>query len=381
MRLLTISLLCYCVSTVLMAQTAADSSATADSLLAIQLASEMQQQPATPAPAPVLRTAPTTNPDISAIGDFRTSYSSDGQRNLNPDFHQLELQVTSVVDPYGRANFIFSLGKDSLGGEYGADLEEATLTSLTLPASLQITLGKFKPNFTKVNIIHPHAFPFVDFPVMIEHFFSDEGLFMEGASASILVPNPWDFYQEFDFEIGRSETNASLGYGATNKLLSIAHLNNFFDLSDNSTLGVGLSGLNGPNAFNLNTTMAGIDLTYKWKPVQFNTYNSFTWQTEGMLSSSDTSAGNAVKSYGAYTYMEYQIEKRIFLGARFDYSGLPGVEKADERTESLLFRMQPTEFSIFALEFQNVNRNYAPSYRQVVFRAIFGIGTHAAHSY
>ena len=268
-----------------------------------------------------------------------------------------------------------------MNGDYSAGLEIATLTSLSLPYATQITLGKFKPHFTKVNILHPHAFSFVDFPTIIKNFFGDEGMFMEGISASVLVPNPWDFFQEFKLEVGRAESNASLDNGINNVLLYSAHLDNFFELTDNSTLNIGLSTLTGPNALNKRTTIAGLDLTYKWKPVQFNTYHSFTWQTEGIICRSDTSSGNAVRSYGAYTLFEYQIEKRTFIGTRFDYSGLPGIEKSDERTVSLLLRFQPTEFQILALEFQTINRNYAPSFQQVVFRAIFGIGTHAAHAY
>lgn len=365
----------------LFAQSQADSTVIADSLLADQLASQMQQQTPAQSAAPIVRSAPSTNPDISAIGDFRSQYSTDGNRNVELYFNALEMQVTSVVDPYASANFIFSFGKDSLNGEYSAGLEIATLTSLSLPYSTQITLGKFKPHFTKVNILHPHAFSFVEFPTMIKNFFGDEGMFMEGISASVLVPNPWDFFQEFKLEVGRSETNASLDNGSNNDLLYSAHLDNFFELTDNSTFNVGLSALTGPNVLNERTTMAGVDLTYKWKPVQFNTYNSFTWQTEGIVCRSDTSSGNAIQSYGAYTLFEYQIEKRTFIGAKFDYSGLPGIEKSDERTTSLLLRFQPSEFQILALEFQNVNRNYAPSFQQVVFRAIFGIGTHAAHAY
>ncbi len=216
---------------------------------------------------------------------------------------------------------------------------------------------------------------------MIKNYFGNEGLFMEGMSASVLVPNPWDFYQELDVEIGRSASTPALDNGGSNKLLYSAYLKNFFELSENSTLGFGLSGLSGVNALDLNTVMAGTDLTYKWKPVQFNTYNSFTWQTEALLCRSDSSSGHAVQSYGAYTMFEYQIEKRTFIGARFDYSGLPMAEKSDERTASLLLRFQPTEFQILALEFQHVNSNYGASYQQVVFRAIFGIGTHAAHAY
>ena len=360
-------------------QSQPDSSAIADSLLAIELQLQTQNTVQTQAPPP--RTAPTINPDISAIGDFRSLYSTDGNRNIELYFNALEVQVTSVVDPYARANFIFAFDKDSLNGDYGAGLEIATLTSLSLPYSLQITLGKFKPHFTKVNLLHPHAFSFVEFPAMVGNYFDGEGLFMQGISASILVPNPWDFYQEFSFEAGRSESNASLDNGINNKLLYVAHLDNFFELSDNSTLGIGFSGLTGPNALNLTTTMGGFDLTYKWKPVQYNTYHSFTWQTEGLFSLSDTTEGHSVKSYGGYSLVEYQIERRTFIGAKFDYSGLPAISNADERKTSLLLRFQPSEYQILALEFQNINSNFGPDYRQVVFRAIFGIGTHAAHAY
>jgi hypothetical protein len=358
-------------------QTTPDSTAVADSLLAIQLQAELQPPPV---PSPQARSAPTTNPDISAIGDFRAGYTTEGSRNIETAFHQLEMQVTSVVDPYGRANFIISLGEETPGGGYSAGLEEATLTSLDLPYSLQVTLGKFKPHFTKVNLLHPHAFSFVDFPVMVAQYFGDEGFTMQGIAASVLLPNPWDFYQELDLDIGRADPNASLDHGTGNVLTIAGHLKNFFDLSDNSTVELGLSGLTGPNPAGLRTTMAGADLTYKWKPVQFNTYNSFTWQNEGLFSRSETPAV-AVRSYGAYSFMEYQIEKRIFVGVRADYSGVPDVERSDRRSASLLFRLQPTEFSIFALEFQRLNSHDAPSYDQVVLRAIFGIGTHAAHAY
>lgn len=360
------------------AQSPADSSAAADSLMLLQL--QAQMAPAAPAPSGV-RPAVSTNPDLSAIGDFRSSYTTDGKRNIETYFNALEVQLSSVVDPYAEAKFLFSFGKDSLNGEYSAGLEVATLTSLSLPYSLQVTLGKFKTHFTKVNTLHPHAFSFVAFPSMIGKFFGDEGLFMEGLSASVLVPNPWDFYQELTVDIGRSTSTPALENGTGNTLLYSAHLNNFFDLSENSTLGFGLSGLSGVNAMELNTVLAGFDLTYKWKPVQFNTYQSFTWQTEAMVCRSDTSTGNSVQSFGAYTLFEYQIGKRTFIGTRLDYAGLPMIERSDERSASLLLRFQPTEFQIFALEFQHVNSNYGPSFQQVIFRAIFGIGTHAAHAY
>jgi hypothetical protein len=206
---------CICVPLDLFAQR---DSTTVDSVLMKQL--EQQMQPAAPPPpAPAApRSAPTTNPDISAIGDFRSLYTSEGTRNIELYFNQLEIQMASVVDPYARANFLFSFSKDTASGNFSSDIEEATLTSIDLPYSLEVTLGKFKPHFTKVNTLHPHAFSFVDFPSMLTRYFTDEGLFMEGVSASWLVPNPSDFYQELDVEIGRSEANNTLDQGKADKL-------------------------------------------------------------------------------------------------------------------------------------------------------------------
>ena len=352
-----------------------------DSVLIKQL--EQQLLPAAPPPAPpaAARSAPTTNPDMSAIGDFRSLYTSEGKRNVEFYFNQLEVQMTSVVDPYARANFLFSFGKDSLNGNFSADLEEATLTSLDLPYSLEVTLGKFKPHFTKVNTLHPHAFSFVEFPSMLTRYFSDEGLFMEGVSASWLVPNPSDFYQELDVEIGRSETNNTLAQGNANKLTCVGHLKNFFELTDNATLEFGLSGLSGVNSWQSPTTLGGVDITYKWKPVQFNTFQSFTWQTEAIVCKTSTPAAANVQTYGAYSFVEYQIEKRTFLGAQYDYSALPGSKSNEDRISSLLIRFQPTEFQILALEFQHDNRSYTADANQVILRAIFVIGSHGAHAY
>jgi hypothetical protein len=379
-NLLVASLISFCSIATSSAQ---QDSTDVDSLLVKQL--EQQMLSSTPAPSPhaAPRSAPTANPDISAIGDFRSSYTSIGKRKVETYLNELELQVASVVDPYARAEFLFSFGKDLNTGELGIELEVATLTSTFLPYQLQATLGKFKPQFGKINILHPHYFSFVDFPRMINNFFDSEGMFMEGVSVSGLVPNPYDFYQELVVEVGRvgSEPNASLVQGETNRLLYMGHLKNFFDLTENATLEIGLSALTGPNKYAFSTTIADLDVTYKWKPVQFNTFRSFTWQTEALLCKTKPNSNENVQTYGAYSFAEYQIAKRTFVGARYDYSAFPGDKSLEDRTTSLLLRFQPTEFQILALEYQHANRSYGADVNQVVFRVIFGIGTHAAHAY
>jgi len=370
--------LCITVILFSVANAQQDSTAIADSLLVElqrQMSPQLQPQQA------VARSAPSTNPDISAIGDFRSSYTSTGSRKVETYLNELELQVASVVDPYARAEFLFSFGKDLATGDLGIELEVATLTSTSLPYQLQLVLGKFKPQFGKVNILHPHYFSFVDFPKMISNYFDGEGMFMEGLSVSWLAPV--DFYQEFVLEVGRvgSEPNASLVQGNNDRLLYTTHLKNFFDLSDNATFEVGLSALSGPNHYGYSTAIAGLDLTLKWKPLQFNTYKSFTWQNEVLMNRARISGTDIIHTFGAYSYAEYQIEKRWFIGARYDYSGLTDNEQQKEQAGTILLRFQPTEFQILALQYQYSDWNYAKGVSQVALRAIFGIGKHAAHAY
>ena len=263
MRLTKYILLMSAFVFVVFAQSQSDSTAIADSILTLQLQAQMQSQAVPIQTTPVIRSAPSTNPDISAIGDFRSSYTNIGNRKIEMYLNELELQVASVVDPYARAEFLFSFGKDLNTGELGIELEVGTLTSTAIPFQIQATIGKFKPQFGKINSLHPHYFDFVEFPRMISNFFDSEGMFMEGVSLNWIVPNPFDFYQELVVEVGRvgSEPNASLVQGVTDRLLYTGHLKNFFDLTENATFEIGLSALTGPNTFGFTTNMADIDLT------------------------------------------------------------------------------------------------------------------------
>ena len=198
---------------------------------------------------------------------------------------------------------------------------------------------------------------------------------------SWLVPNPYDFFQELSLEIGRIESNASLVRGENGQLSYVGHLKNFFDLNQNSTLEVGFSGANGPNQTGFSSTMGGVDLTYKWKPVQYNVLQSFTWQSELLFSNKRLDAATVAKTHGIYSLAEYQFGQRWFVGARYDYSKYPDDGGRRDVAGTVLFRFQPTEFQILALEYQYTDRNYDRSSHGVIFRIIFGIGTHAAHQY
>lgn len=359
-----------------------DSTAVADSVLLQSLPQQLSQSTSPTITTPVVRSAPSTNPNMSMIGDFRASYLAPAQRHLDAEFHEAELAVQSVVDPYARADFFLSVARDPASGTFGLDLEEGYLTTLDLPAGLQLKAGKFRSSFGKINTIHPHALPFVDMPDVYVRYLGDEGLKDEGFSLSWLVPNPWDFYQELTFEATRGpDDNPSFVRSSVDRYLYVAHLKNFWDLTDNATFELGLSAAGGQNDSSFATVLGGIDLTYKWKPLQFNTYQSFVLQAEAVVSSKRMSGIETVKSWGMYALATYQIGKRWFLTGRFDYSNVPNNALFVERAYSGVLGWYATEFQKIELEYKETTSNMLPTMHQAWIRSVFVIGAHGAHAY
>ncbi len=355
-----------------------DTTAAADSLL-LELQKELAQ--AQPAPA-AARTMPSINPDMSVIGDLRASYNSLARRHFDAEFHEAEVAISSVVDPYARADFFLSVGRDAATGNFGLDLEEAFLTTLDLPAGLQIKAGKFRHAFGKVNIVHPHALPFIDGPNVSVNYLGDEGLNDEGVSVNWLVPNPYEFYQELTFELTRGPMdNPSFVRSDVDRFLYVGHLKNFWDLTDNATLELGLSGAAGPNDSMFTSILGGVDLTYKWKPLQFNAYQSFVVQAEALLSKKRISTDNIITTWGMYALATVQLNKRLFLTGRFDYSNLPDDGSFVERAYSATLGWLATEFQKVELVLKATTSNSFPVMNQVIIRSVFVIGAHGAHTY
>jgi hypothetical protein len=372
-------LLLFCVAG---AQT--DSTA-ADSLLLLQIQNQMQQQTSAP-PAPV-RSSASANPDISAIGDFRINYMSNLKRNFDAELHEAEISLQSVVDPYARADFFISLSRNAETGEFGAEVEEGYLTTLSLPGHLQLKAGKFKQALGRINIVHPHALPFVDLPNAYVRFFGEEGLNDEGISVSWLLPNH-AFFQELTFELTDGpRDNPSFARSSKNNYLKLIKLKNFWDLTSNATLELGLTGISGANALGNNTNIGAVDLTYKWKPVQFNTYKSFTFQNEFYYSSADY-FNETVTSIGWYSLINKQVSKRTFVTARYDYTNLPSSKQFVEQAASITLGWYATEFQKIELQgkYTTANQeeelnNFKKNFSSVFLRWIFVIGTHGAHQY
>ncbi|MGZ4038903.1 MAG: hypothetical protein ACXVPQ_13815, partial [Bacteroidia bacterium] len=101
-----------------------------DSALLKKIQEEMQQPAA--APAPQARAGASANPDISVIGDFRGLYRSYGTHNFDAVLNEAEFSFQSVIDPYARADFFYSVSEDPRTGKFTSEIEEGYLTTLSL---------------------------------------------------------------------------------------------------------------------------------------------------------------------------------------------------------------------------------------------------------
>jgi hypothetical protein len=361
-------------------QRTADSTA-ADSALLKQIEAQMQadttQQPNTAQP----RSSLSFNPDIGVIGDFQAAYTSQGKKNFDMYLNETEISLQAVVDPYVRGDFFLSLARDPKTGQYGIEVEEGYLTTLSLPAKLQLKAGKFREAVGRINQTHPHALPFIDLPNAYVNLFGEGGLNDEGVSLSWLLPNN-AFYQELIVQTtsGFSESPA-FARSEGNHLVYLGHLKNFFTLSDNATLELGITGISGPNDSARTTNIAAADLTYKYKPVQMNTYKSLTWQSEFYYSHNDQTENNTVNAIGLYSYLQYQLAKRTFLTGRYDYGEKPYNNSIKEQAYSLSFGWYATEFSKMEVEAKTTDDNISSRFYQAWLRWIFVLGAHGAHQY
>jgi hypothetical protein len=354
-----------------------------DSMLLIQIQNQIREQEA----APQQRVAASANPNISVIGDMRGLYRSYGSHNFDAVLNEVEFSFESVIDPYAKANFYYSVGEDAATGEFSNEIEEGYLTTLSLPAHLQLKAGRFKQDVGRVNPVHTHALPFIDMPDAYVSFFGEEGLKGDGLSLSWLLPNH-SFFQELTVEATNVAESPSFERSKKNNYLYLAHLKNFWDLTDNATLELGLTGMNGENLQKQFTNILALDLTYKWKPVQFNTYKSVTFQNEFYYSHAKQIDTTAINALGFYSMLNVQIAKRLFLIGRYDYTNSPFSKEFVQQSGSVTLGWYATEFQKIELgaKYTSVNEpieenNNEENFTRGYLRWIFVIGSHGAHMY
>ncbi len=343
------------------------------------------------------------NPDISVIGTFAAAYfttdnpishAENDPQNTGINLQEIEVGFQAVVDPYFRLDSFFSFLRNDV------EVEELYATTLSLPLNTQIRAGIMRSKFGRINLQHREVQDFVTLPLPVTSFLA-EHLNPTGVEFNFLLPLSW--FSELSASVNSSnglETPTFAPSPDANNLgllLYIAHLSNFFELSDDLSLSLGGSfatGSNGTSSTN-RSNLYGADLFLKYNPLKYSSSYQQVWlQSEFMYRQAETPEpeGN-FNDWGAYVQAIYRFAKRWNTGARFDFVNTnnnsfvppPGEEglfpTRKELNYAAMLTFNPSEFSRIRLQYEFDDPSFRNSYSAVFLQFEYSIGAHGAHPF
>jgi hypothetical protein len=317
------------------------------------------------------------NPDMAVIGNFiGASGTNEIENRPALSLNEAEFSFQAIVDPYARADFFVTMSPDEVG------VEEGFLTLTALPGGLLAKVGKMKAQFGKTNTQHPHQLPWVDQPLVLHDILgSDEGLNDSGVSVSKLLLNPW-FFLEATGEVYQGE-NATFSSYTRSDLAYVGRLRGYRDISESTNLDVGTSFATGRNTLgpDSRSRLFGVDATLRYRPLRRAIYHRLLARTEFMWSRAESGIESdpARNAFGMYAGGEYQLSRRWFAGARYDYSERASDASLKDKAGSLLFTFWPSEFSQVRGQFRRTRYAEGQTANELLFQFMFAIGAHGAH--
>lgn len=384
---------------------------------------------ATTAVAPVLAlpsptTATTSNSgfQIGLSGLFAgggSSVDNDALEGLQAGAHDpnqngftvqnVELSIGGTVDPNfdAQANIVFQIDAD---GETVVELEEAFVTTRSLPWGLQVKGGQYFTEFGRQNSQHPHTWGFVDQPVVLSRLFGGDGLRSQGVRASWLMPADWYSELYFGVQNPKGETATSFlnapgedigGYTLIDRdvrnvgdLLYTARWLNGFDLSDTLSMNLGVSGLWGPNASGTttDTNIVGADMYMKWQPAYsqrgfpFISWHSEILQRRYEAGDPGDPSRETLKDWGLFTQALWGFKPGWVAGLRAEYASADGNTSTDPLRDtrkrlSPNLTWYPSEYSKLRLQYNRDWTEHLPGKTadSLWLQFEFNLGSHAAH--
>lgn len=409
----------------------AESGQKVDSLAAVirALQARVDSLAREPAPAsqaqPVRQSGAYMNIGFDLLADFGWSSEADvGALQLGDHDPKVrgftipnaEVTFDGAVDPYFKG-FVNIAYKMQPNGETGVELEEAYFLTTSLPGNLQLRGGQFVTEFGRQNTQHPHAWSFVDQPLVLNRMFGPDGLRGQGARLSWLLPTK--FYTEamvgvFNstgetaFSFRSDESGAIHGgvpverpVGGVQDLLMVPRITASFEVTSTQTLLLGASAAFGPNNSgpSARTEIYGGDLYWKWKSARASAGFPFvSWQTEALWRRYDaaereseadpsvTLPQESLRDQGVYSQVLWGIKPRRVVGLRADYvsgnnAAFDAALRAERYRVSPNLTWYPTEFSKVRLQYNYDHRAGIGSDHSLWLQFEFILGAHAAHKF
>lgn len=318
-------------------------------------------------------------PDISLIGSFAAAYFRDdpsGDQGENPsrsrfNFQGIELGIQSVIDPYVRGDAFIHFG------EHEVEVEEAFITTLSLPWNLQIRAGKMLNPFGRQNAQHLEQLNFVDYSLLNRYFLGADGLAELGVEISELLSVSW--FSELKGAVLQGANEANFNGPRKGDLAYLGRWTNQFDLTQNLAMQTGLTGLFGFNdsAPGNSTQLYAADIYFRYKPSE---RRGLKWQSEYFLRRKELVGSTPIEG-GLYSQIVYQFSKRWEAALRYDLVGLPA-ETVREQGLAPAVTFLATEFFRLRGQYEWIHERGANHDQHEAFLQLqFNMGPHGAHQF
>ncbi|HLQ65939.1 MAG TPA: hypothetical protein VK123_01760 [Candidatus Limnocylindrales bacterium] len=332
------------------------------------------------------------NPAIGMNALFSGQAAHNLKQPYGLHFDEAEISLIAVVDPYWTfvSNIVFV-------GDGSVDPEEVWVRSTNIPG-IQLKLGKIRGTFGKHGLLHTHAFPFIQAPIVMANTIGNEGFKDAGVEAAWLTPLPW--FSELTGGVYQgiaADGDHPLDFGSTkhDNVPYLGHFKNQFDLNDATTLELGQSFLQGRGIDGNRHAAFGADVTIRNVPAKNS--NRRGWILQGEYIQKGASGGGTFtrEQDGGYASFQYRLSQVWWVGARgeqarrsftdflVDGAGdeIPG--KINRASANIAW--MPSEFSFVRLEYSHAQADAGggikPNDDRIMIQMSYTIGYHPAHAY
>ena len=271
------------------------------------------------------------NPEISIVGDMYGQYIAN-DKSFTEDlrsgafFRVLGLHFQSNLDPFSFTKAALEIGPSGLG--FG----EGYITWTKIFPGVGLTAGKFRQQFGVLNRWHVHALDQFEFPLALTTILGEEGLNQVGLSFDWIMPSIISDANTLTLQITNGQNEHLFSGDMFSIPAGLLHLKNYWDLSRDTYLEIGLTGMLGQNnqrgydeegnlVFEDSrlTALGGLDITVFWEPLNQARYHSFIWRTELYYANKEL-VNKMIKAFGGYSYVEYKFDLQWQVGTRIDYT-------------------------------------------------------------
>jgi hypothetical protein len=313
-----------------------------------------------------------------------------------------ELVFSANVDDKLYGFFNLGFDQDEIG------IEEAYLSTLSLPLGLGLKAGQFLSAIGYQNDRHSHTWDFIDQPLVYDAMLAG-GLSDPGVQVSWIAPI--DLYVELGAEAFRGDAFPAAGaensgFGSATAFAKVSG-----DLGDSATWLAGLSYLRAESdgrmsnladgstaSFDGSTDLAIVDFVWKWAPLGNFRERNFTFQAEymhrhdaGTVTSNGAFGRYRSDQDGFYVQGVYQFMPRWRVGLRYGElwsdereNGLPpslfAADGSSPRRISAMADFSNSEFSRFRLQYSFESGGLGDD-SLIYLQYIVSIGAHGAHEF